>query len=206
MADDLLSLLDYRRRVINLYAEVRHRLPAEPDKAHDHWRAVRDQLFGAHPQSALPPDARESFGGLSYYGYDHRWALVGRVNNDVEHERYPVTTSTGAEMAFIRFATVELPFGSLDAFWLDAYGGGMFIPFRDATAGDSTYGGGRYLFDTVKGADLGAMPGRPAELVCDFNFAFNPSCHYDAQWSCPLAPPGNRLDVRVEAGERMYEP
>ncbi len=62
-----------------------------------------------------------------------------------------------------------------------------------------SYGGGRYLLDTVKGADLGGTDGR---LVVDFNYAYNPSCAYDPQWSCPLAPPANRLTVPILAGER----
>ena len=199
---DLLSLLDYRRRVEALYAEVRTLRDRDPEGAHGHWRAVRDQLFRAHPQSALDEPQRGAFAGLRYYDYDPAWAVVGRVDVDVEHERYEIGTSGGGEMAFVRFAVVHLPFGTLDAFWLDAYGGGLFLPFRDATAGDSTYGGGRYLYDTVKGADLGS-PG-PAELVCDFNFAYNPSCHYSPSWSCPLAPPDNRLEIPIEAGEQTF--
>jgi uncharacterized protein (DUF1684 family) len=73
------------------------------------------------------------------------------------------------------------------------------VPLRDATAGTTTYGAGRYLLDTVKGADLGMEGDR---LVLDFNFAYNPSCAYDPRWVCPLAPPPNRLDVAIEAGER----
>ncbi|HEX2196540.1 MAG TPA: DUF1684 domain-containing protein, partial [Actinomycetota bacterium] len=88
---------------------------------------------------------------------------------------------------------------ALDVFWISGYGGGLFLPFRDATSGASTYGAGRYLYDTIKGADLGTEDGK---LVLDFNFAYNPSCAYDPRWACPLAPPGNVLDVAVEAGER----
>ena len=86
--------------------------------------------------------------------------------------------------------------GALEVFWLDAYGGGIYLSFRDATSGDSTYGGGRYLLDTVKGADLGADGDR---LILDFNFAYQPSCSYDPQWSCPLPPPANRLAFPVAA-------
>ena len=202
MTAELLTLLDYRRRVEALYAEVRRTRDSNPEGAHEHWRAVRDQLFRSHPQSALDAERRSTFTGLRYYDYDHALSVVGRLDTDVEHERYEIGTSTGGDMAFIRFAVVHLPFGTLDAFWLDAYGGGLFLPFRDATAGDTTYGGGRYLFDTVKGADLGSAA--PDELVCDFNFAYNPSCHYTPTWSCPLAPPGNRLPTRIEAGEQTY--
>ena len=74
----------------------------------------------------------------------------------------------------------------------------MFLPFRDATSGNTTYGGGRYLLDTAKGADLGSAGDA---LVLDFNFAYHPSCVYDPKWVCPLAPLANRLAVAVEAGE-----
>jgi uncharacterized protein (DUF1684 family) len=87
----------------------------------------------------------------------------------------------------------------LELYWLDAYGGGLFVPFADATSGTETYGAGRYLLDTVKGADLGVENGR---LVLDFNLAYNPSCSYDPRWACPLSPPANRLAVPVRAGER----
>ena len=202
MTSATLELLDYRRRVLALYAEVRGVLDADPHGAHAHWRAVRDQLFGHHPQSALA--SVDDFSGLRYYDYDPAFAVVAAVDVDVEVERYDIATSGGSAMAFERFGQVTLPWGALDVYWLDAYGGGLFIPFRDATAGDTTYGGGRYLLDTVKGADLGSTPS--GQLVLDFNFAYHPSCHYNPQWSCPLAPPGNRLDARIEAGEQTYSP
>ena len=73
----------------------------------------------------------------------------------------------------------------LAVYWLNEYAGGIFIPFRDATSGKETYGGGRYLWDSAKGADLGPDGD---ELVIDFNYAYHPSCVYDERWSCPLAP------------------
>lgn len=198
--NDVLALLDYRRRVAALYAEVREQLPRDAAAAHAHWRAVRDQLFGAHSMSPLDDEQRATFSGLPGYDYDPSWALSGAVDTAVDRERYDIATSGGDTMAFVRFGVVSLPHGTLDVFWLHGYGGGLFLPFRDATAGDTTYGGGRYLLDTAKGADLGSTPA--GELVLDFNFAFHPSCHYSPAWDCPLAPPGNRLDVRVEAGEQ----
>jgi len=131
--------------------------------------------------------------------YDPRFAKRGRVR-PLPEERYDVGTSTGGVIPFVRFGVVELDVGHLEIFWLDAYSGGVFLPFRDATAGKTTYGGGRYLLDTAKSADLGAIGD---ELVLDFNFAYHPSCRYDPKWVCPLAPLGNRLQVAIEAGERM---
>jgi len=89
---------------------------------------------------------------------------------------------------------------SLAMYWLEGYGGGLWLPFSDATSGAETYGGGRYLYDTIKGADLGISG---ADIVLDFNFAYNPSCAYDERWSCPLSPPENRLPFAINAGERM---
>jgi uncharacterized protein (DUF1684 family) len=80
------------------------------------------------------------------------------------------------------------------------YGGGLWLPFSDASSGTQTYGGGRYLYDTIKGADLGIAG---SDILIDFNFAYNPSCAYDVRWSCPLSPLENRLPVEVGAGERM---
>ena len=82
------------------------------------------------------------------------------------------------------------------------YAGGLFIPFRDATNGHETYGAGRYLIDSAKGADLGGDPAT-GRLTIDFNFAFQPSCAFDPRWACPLAPPENRLDRPIRAGERI---
>lgn len=104
----------------------------------------------------------------------------------------------------IRIGMVELPLPDVprvDVWQLAQYGGGLFLPLRDATAGQGSYGGGRYLLDTAKGADLGAAA--DGRLVIDLNFLYHPSCRYDPVWVCPLAQPGNRVPVRVEAGERM---
>jgi hypothetical protein len=119
-------------------------------------------------------------------------------------EHYEIGTSDGGTYGFTRVGVARFDLAgealSLELYWLDGYGGGLFVPFRDATSGTSTYGAGRYLLDTVKGADLGTENGR---LVLDFNFSYNPSCSYDPRWVCPLAPPPNRLSVPVRAGERM---
>lgn len=91
---------------------------------------------------------------------------------------------------------------------LVAYGGGLFLPFKDATSRAETYGGGRYLFDTAKDTDglvLEITEGAP-EVTIDFNFAYNPSCAYSPRWACPLAPPENTLPVAVRAGELRYVP
>jgi uncharacterized protein len=199
MSVEYLTLLDWRRRVADMYSAVRAKLRTDAPGAHALWRSTRDELFRTHPQSPLLESDRPTFSGLPYYDYDPRFAKRGKVRS-LPEERYDVGTSTGGVIPFVRFGAVDLDVGSLEVFWLDAYSGGVFLPFRDATAGRTTYGGGRYLLDTAKSADLGAIGD---ELVLDFNFAYHPSCRYDPKWVCPLAPLGNRLQVAIEAGERM---
>lgn len=195
-----LTLLDWRRRVAALYAAVRATSAADPEGALARFRAGRDELFATHPDSPLPPPADRA---LPYAPYDPGLRFEAEVDADVERERLFVATSDGAPFAMERIGRVRLAVGALDVWWLLAYGGGLFVPFSDATAGDTTYGGGRYLLDTAKGADLGGSDGR---LVVDFNYAYHPSCFYDPRWACPLAPPGNRLGARVDAGERAAPP
>jgi len=185
-----LDLLDWKRHVFDLYAEVRR---AEPRAGWERWRAVRAELFRDHPQSPSPGYTR-----LDYFEYDPALRVLADVE-PAEEQTLEIAGSAGSLTRFRRFARVRFPLGELDLYWLEAYGGGIFLPFRDPTAGRDTYGAGRYLLDTVKGADLGTVEGR---LVLDFNFAYNPSCSYDDSWACPLAPPANRLKEPVEAGER----
>jgi hypothetical protein len=195
-----LELVDWRRRVAALYGRVRDRRDDDPLAAHEDWRMTREELFRSHPETPLEDPS--TFAGLAHAPYDAAFVWDVAVDTTVEHERFPVATSTGADIAFVRFGRVTLPMGTLDVFWLDSYGGGIFLPFRDAGAGDTTYGGGRYLLDTAKGADLGGSA--VDRLTLDFNFAYHPSCYYAPQWSCPLAPPDNWLSAAIPVGEVMF--
>ena len=200
-AGGLLELLDWKRRVFELYAGVRG--AADPAAAWEHWRAERDRLFRTHPQSPIPEAERAGYPGVPYFDHDPAYRTTAEVL-PAEPETLDIGASDGGAYQFTRFATAAFELRGealrLDLYWLEGYGGGLFLPFRDATAGRETYGAGRYLLDTVKGSDLGTDVG--GRLVLDFNFAYNPSCSYDPRWSCPLAPPANRLEVEIRAGER----
>lgn len=195
----LLDLLDWRRRVFELYAGVRS--SSDPRAAWHHWREVRDELFSEHPESPVPAELRASFPGARYFDYDPDARVLADIRS-TEPETLAIHTSRQDPIRFTRFGVASFELYerslSLELYWLEGYGGGLFVPFADMSGGAETYGGGRYLLDTVKGADLGMENGR---LVLDFNFSYNPSCAYDPKWMCPLAPPQNRLPVSVRAGE-----
>ena len=196
-----LEVADWRRRVFALYAEVRG--DADAARAHERWRRTRDDLFARHPASPLLPDDRATFTGLPISPYDPAWRfelpLLPAAEGGFDYE-----TGTDGVVSFARVGRVEVPgVGSLDVWRHLGYGGGIFLPIKDGLRGrpGGTYGGGRYLLDTIKGADLGSDAAERT-LVLDFNFAYNPSCAYDPAWACPLAPAGNTVAAEIPVGER----
>jgi uncharacterized protein (DUF1684 family) len=199
-----LELADWRRRVAELYAAVRG--DGDPGRAHARWRRGRDELIAAHPQSPARPGDPIRTSGVPYWPYDPALRFVLPLlpppdDGAVTTLRLP--TDDGNVTTLRLAGTVRLP-GPVDAevaVWsLRQYAGGLFLPLRDGTAGDTSYGGGRYLLDTAKGADLGGGPGT---LVIDLNFLYHPSCRYNPAWSCPLAPRASTVAAPVRAGERL---
>ncbi len=201
---DHLDLADYRRRVFALYDQLRTDRRAAPLRLVN-FRSGKDRLFADHPQSPIAPDGRRNFRGLAYWRHDPALALSARLEPDADAAPMEVPRSgEGGAMPFERIGWVSFEVGGaacrLSVYWLTEYAGGIFIPFRDETSGADTYGGGRYLWDSAKGADLGSDRD---VLTLDFNYAFHPSCTYDPRWSCPLAPQENWLRAPIEAGERL---
>jgi uncharacterized protein (DUF1684 family) len=194
-----LELAHWRREVAELYARVR--AAADPAEGHLLWRQGRDALFREHPQSPLEEGDPLRGTGLPYWPYDPALRWEAPLLPARRPQELAVQTSDGTiRMSLIGRVLLPAPLGAeVAVWWLDQYGGGLFLPLRDGTAGRGSYGAGRYLLDTAKGADLGGPSGT---LVLDLNFLYHPSCRYSARWSCPLAPEGNRIDAPVEAGER----
>jgi uncharacterized protein (DUF1684 family) len=200
----LIDLADWRRRVGDLY-----RLEGE-DAIHE-FRRGRDQLFRTHPQSPIEPEDLGAFTGLRYFEPDPAYRVRARLQPGPDDE---LVIDTGGEDGLIRYRrSARLMFElngqpcSLTVLSLQQYAGGLFVPFKDATSGHETYRGGRYLFDTAKNTDGLVLEVRAgsADVVVDFNYAYNPSCVYSPRWACPLAPPENTLQVAVRAGERNYK-
>lgn len=197
----MLDLVEWRREVNALYQRVRAEANAE--QAHALWRDGRDQLFTTHPQSPLADNDVLRHSGLPYWPYDPnlRWTLELEADEALPQRSVNTGGTEITNMRQLGWVTLPEPFNArLAVWWLEQYGGGLFLPIKDATAGHSTYGGGRYLLDTAKGADLG---GSHSALVIDLNFLFHPSCRYDSQWMCPLAPPENTINTPIKAGERL---
>ncbi|MBA2393922.1 MAG: DUF1684 domain-containing protein [Ktedonobacteraceae bacterium] len=209
---DYLDLYDYRCRVVSLYqAHNQAALAGEDPRAIlQRFRDGRDQLFAHHPQSALDEEQRHAFSGLHYFPYQPALRFEAIIDTHVEPARLDITMNASETMTMttvgqVRFNVANEP-ATLSIYWLDIYGGGLFLPFRDTTCPRESYGGGRYLFDTIKGSDFLSVPQEDGQMhiVLDFNYAYNPSCAYNSRWVCPLAPPENRLTVPIQAGEMNY--
>jgi uncharacterized protein len=206
--EDRLTLADWRRRVAALYVEVRSMAASDPEVALAHWRVTREWLFHEHPQSPLPVERRADF-RARHFDHDPRLRFTVAVEPapppDPSAPTLELPNSGSDTLSFRRIGAVRLPFPDgerrLSVFWLTGYAGGLFIPFRDVTNETETYGAGRYLVDAAKSQDLGTDD--DGRLILDFNFATQPSCAFDPKWACPLAPPENRLDIAVRAGERL---
>jgi uncharacterized protein (DUF1684 family) len=192
---DELDLADWREQVARLYL-------ADLDLLG--FRARRDELFARHPQSPIPLANRPAFRGLRYFPPDADAAVEVLLRPAGGH----LAIDTGGPDGVVRYRRVGIastPWGELTIWWIEAYGGGLFLPFRDGTCGRQSYGGGRYLTDTVKGTHGRGVTVLPGDRVrLDFNYAYNPSCAYDPRWACPLAPEENRLTAPIRAGELAY--
>ena len=189
---------DWRRRVGAMYAAAR---ASGGEAGWVRWRAERDALFRDHPQSPVDGDG---FAALPFFAYDPALRFIVNLRA-ASGDSFSVPAGADGAVVLQPFAVTDGLAAALDGeltlFWIAGYGGGVFLPFSDRTNGRESYGGGRYLLDTIKGADLGADG--DGRTVLDFNYAYNPSCSYSDRYVCPLAPPENRLQVPVAAGERL---
>jgi uncharacterized protein len=198
------ELADYRRLVAELYLIARNHYMDLEDRSIN-FRQGRNRLFATHPQSALSPEQELTFTGLKYFDYDPRYRFLVSIDPEVEPGVLDMELPEEGVVHLQRIGRIHFTLGSqslsLTVFWIQGYGGGIFLPFRDQTNNHETYGGGRYVLDTIKLADLGREEGK---LVIDFNYAYNPSCAYNPRWACPLAPPENWLPAQIPAGELNF--
>jgi uncharacterized protein (DUF1684 family) len=166
-------------------------------------REAKDEYFRTNPHSPIPPDERSSFDGLSYYPVDESYRFETVLHEHEEKESVTVGTSTGGEQEYLRWGEFRFEIDgqtvSLQAYKTEAEDDRLWVPFRDTTSGEETYGAGRYL-DLE--ADTHRIDGE--RWILDFNEAYNPTCAYADQYECPLPPTENWLDVPIEAGEKAY--
>ena len=159
-------------------------------------RRMKDEFFAGGGDSPLTHEQRHAFTGLRYFEPDAAFHFEATLDRPTTSEYEDIQTSDGQIQHLPRAGTLRFRIGDRDVA-LAAYDQGdeLFIPFRDATSGDETYGSGRYV-------EAHALAAGRYEV--DFNTAYNPYCAYNENWSCPLPPRENWLDIPIRAGERTF--
>lgn len=167
-------------------------------------REAKDDYFGTNPHSPIPPEDRESFDGLDYYPPREEYRFELPLHEHEDKATVTVGTSTGGEQDYLRWGEFRFEMDgetvTLQAYKSDPEDDRLWVPFRDVTSGEETYGAGRYL-------DLEADTHQTDDdsWILDFNEAYNPTCAYSDHYECPLPPTENWLDVAIKAGEKAYE-
>lgn len=141
----------------------------------------------------------KNFVGLDYFDIDPEWRIEARWEafnppHEIEIptiigtvEKYPIPGVAIFEREGREFRLIPYLENPEDK--------QLFLVFADRTSGKETYGAARFLYTD--------MP-KDGKIVLDFNKAYNPPCAFTSYATCPLAPPENRLDLRVTAGEKKY--
>ncbi|WP_136689863.1 DUF1684 domain-containing protein [Halorhabdus amylolytica] len=164
-------------------------------------REEKKTYFAEHPRSPFPQHA--DFAGLEYFEIDPDYRYERSLSEHDEKEQITVETTADGSQEYVRRGEFDFEIDG-ESVTLQAYEPAsgedrLWVPFRDETNGEKTYGAGRYI-------DLEPDHHRTADgtWILDFNLAYNPTCAYNEAYECPLIPMENWLDVRVEAGEKEY--
>lgn len=162
-------------------------------------RELKDLQFKNDPESPIPQEEKASFEGLKYYPPKEKFRVKAQLIPPENPDTLRLLTTDGEFRDFLDagklvFKLEEQSF-QLTAFqYLDKEEEALFVPFTDETTGEFTYGGGRYMDIPLK-----------EDLYVDFNSAYNPYCVYNPNFSCPIPPRENHLDIRILAGEIEYK-
>jgi len=169
-------------------------------------REEKDDFFGSHPQSPIPPEHRDGFDGLDYFEPAPEHRVDATVETHADPEPVPMETTADNEVRYVRVVTFEFDLAGV-IHRLHGYKQrpedeeeAIFVPFRDKTTGQETYRGGRYL-ELHPAGEL--EDGETVTL--DFNLAYTPFCAFSETFECPLPPEENWLEAAVRAGEKGWQ-
>jgi uncharacterized protein (DUF1684 family) len=197
-----IAMADWRLQMQSLYAVLRGF--DDPYEAWGLWKARYNELLATHPSSPMKTADKLTFRGIKMFEYDPAKRFEVDVTDDKGMMQFQDLGVDGHAHYQQLGKTVGLQDAlgqELSVYWMLGYGGGLFVPFRDKSAGFDTFRTGRILIDAVKGADLGLTP--DGKMILDFNFAYHPSTMWDVSIDYISVPDGNHLPVAVKAGERV---
>jgi len=155
--------------------------------------------------SPLKPKDLKNFQGLDFFEFDSIYVVKAKIDETKESLPFKMKTTTNIPADFRMYGKLTFNlndeqhslavYENLDYIGVDGYENYLFLPFLDQTNGHETYGGGRYI-------DLYQYDND--SILINFNRAYNPQCVYDENFSCPIVPRDNLLNLRVEAGVKNF--
>ncbi len=160
-----------------------------------------NQEYSTLATSPLESTDFEKFSSLNFFPSNVSAVVNASFTKYKKTKKFKMKTSTTRKPVYVKYAEVRFiyegktcsltVYQNTELMKNPGYEDYLFLPFTDLTNGETTYGGGRYI-------DLRIPEGEM--IVIDFNKAYNPYCAYSHKYSCPIPPPENFLDLKVEAG------
>jgi len=165
-------------------------------------RREKDIAFKSKADSPIPDEDKAMFQGLSYFDPNLHLRFRVKLNRHPGPRTLKLGTNTGEMRDALRYGYFDFQVQGqacrLQVYRTEEDQGSaphLFVPFRDATSGKTTYAAGRYLDFRENTTGIYGL---------DFNQAYNPYCAYGKGYSCPLPPAENTLPVPIPAGEKNY--
>jgi uncharacterized protein (DUF1684 family) len=162
--------------------------------------------FADTATSILLPEDLVNFSGLNYFPIDVKWKIAAKFKRKRFTRKFKMQTSTDRLPVYKKYGVLRFEvdgkkvkmavYQNIGLSKKEGFEDYLFCPFRDLTAPDESYGGGRYI--DLRKKDLSK------KCTIDFNTSYNPYCAYNYKYSCPIPPKENHLNVRIEAGIKKW--
>lgn len=169
------------------------------------YQAQLNERYADDKESPLTPLQLVNFKGLDFYPVNAAYCVEARFVRTPNEKPFLMPTTSERKPRYVKFGEVYFTlngkeckldiFQSLDMIKIEKYKYDLFLPFTDLTSGNGSYGGGRYIDLKQPEGDI---------ILIDFNASYNPYCAYNANYSCPIPPQQNDLQVEVKAGVKDF--
>lgn len=174
------------------------------DQLAKHRETYKKDLLAA---SGGPLATADDLSYVRFYAPDSTYCVTATVTRTPDAQPFEMPTYNGKTRPHVAYALLTFTlrgktqqltlYRNLNVSRLLEYRDYLFLPFKDATSGQETYGGGRYL-------DLRTGEVQHGQVMLDFNRAYNPYCAFKEGYPCPIPPKDNVLPIPIEAGEKTY--
>lgn len=170
------------------------------------YRAEVNEKFAKAESSPLTAEGLQEFNGLAFFPVDKKYCIEARFTLNPDPEPFGMETTTERRPIYVKYGEAHFSLDGEDfvleiyqsekAKQMEEFKEHLFLPFKDLSNGNESYGGGRFI-------DL-KIP-EEESIVIDFNKAYNPYCAYNHKYSCPIPPEVNHLNIDIAAGVKAYD-